>query len=103
MFDTERDSVGVRTGEADSSSAWSDTGFDELVYLVTVDAMSTGWVDGDRQLLPDIESIAPGPFLAVLVEAIDRSRLNGYDLVRLLRARERQLSHVQAEGMSDMV
>jgi len=33
---------------------------------------------------------------------VDRSRLNGFDLVRLLRARERQLSHLQAGSVGDV-
>ncbi|MEA1902775.1 MAG: DUF222 domain-containing protein [Actinomycetota bacterium] len=41
----------------------------------------------DRHLLPaDLESIPPGPFLAAILFAVDRSRLNGYDLVRVLGA-----------------
>jgi len=103
MFDMESAPVGVLAGDADTASAWCDEGFDDLVYQITVDELNTGWVDDERHVLPDLESIPPGPFLAVVLEAIDRSKLNGYDLVRLMGARERQGSHVQAEGMADMV
>jgi hypothetical protein len=104
MFDTKKSSVELPAGEAESASGWSDDGLDDdLAYQITVDEMSTGWVEDERHVLPDIESVPPGPFLAVLLETIDRSRLNGYDLVRLLRARERQLAHAQAESMGDLV
>lgn len=39
----------------------------------------------------------------MLLEAVDRSKLNGFDLVRVLRARERQLSYSQVESMGDTV
>ena len=40
----------------------------------------------ERQVLPDdLESIAPGPFLAAILSAVDRSRLNGHDAVRVMR------------------
>lgn len=103
MFDTKKASVELPAGEADTTSAWCDDDFDDLTYLITVDELSTGWVTDERAVLLDLESIPPGPFLSVVLEAIDRRRLNGYDLVRVLRARERQVSHVQAESMADMV
>lgn len=95
--------MSLSAGEEDFSSSWCDPGLDDLAHLITVDEMSSGWVDDDRDRLPDIDSVPPGPLLAVLLEAVDRSRLNGYDLVRLLKARERQLAHAQAASMSDMV
>lgn len=101
MFDAEAASVELPAGEADSASAWCDDGFDDLVYLVTVDELNSGWVDEGRHVLPDIESIAPGPFLAAVLESVDRSRLNGFDLVRLLRARERLVAHCQAGSAAD--
>lgn len=72
-------------------------------YLITLDEMATGWSDDDRHVLPDLSVLVPGPFLAVLVESVDRSRLNGFDVVRLLQGRERQLAHLQAGSMADTV
>jgi hypothetical protein len=65
--------------------------------------MNTGWAPDDRETLPDLESIVPGSFLAVVLEHVDRERLNGHDVVRLLQARERQLAHLQAGSMADTV
>ena len=76
---------------------------DRLAYLVTVDEIATGWADEDRQVLPDLSSIPPGPYLFAILSHVDRAKLNGFDLVDVLRARERLLSHVQAENMADLV
>jgi hypothetical protein len=80
---------GERHGDTGGVDPLLDDGFDDLVYLVTVDEMSTGWADDDRHLLPDFDSIRPGSFMAVVLELVDRSKLNGHDLVTLLQARER--------------
>lgn len=103
MFDSKECSVELPAGEAVTASAWCDDDFDDLAYLITVDELNTGWVEDDRHVLPDLESIPPGPFLAVLLGAIDRSRLDGYDLVRVLQSQERLVAHSQAETMGDMV
>ncbi len=102
MFDTNTDWVGLPAGLVDVASAWTDA--DERVAdLITVEMWNTGWTDDERDLLPDLESLPPGPFLSVILESLDRSRLNGYDLVEVLKARERMVSHNQAESMRDMV
>ena len=51
----------------------------------------------------DPASTPPGPVLAGLLASIDRSKLNGYDLVVVMQARSRQLAHDQAELYADMV
>jgi len=57
----------------------------------------------ERMFLPDgLDDMPPGPGLAVALAAVDRSRVNGYDAVRLLRARARQLAHDQAGLLADM-
>ena len=101
MFDSKMASVGLPAGEAELSSGWCDES-DALALLVTVEEWNTGWVDDDRQVLPDLESIPPGPLLSVLLEFVDRERLNGFDLVRVLRARERLVSHTQAAAVADV-
>lgn len=65
--------------------------------------LATTWRDPwtrspDRpDVLPDdLESWEPGPFLAVVMSSVNRSRLCGYDLVRLLQAEGRLVSHFQA-------
>ena len=102
MFGTQVGLVGFSLGEADYGSAWCDADLDDRVLLFTLDELNTGWVDEDRHRLPDLGSISPGPFLAVVLEGVDRSRLNGFDLVRLLQARERQVSHLQAGSAGDV-
>ncbi len=100
MFDRESVSVGLRAGEADTASVWDDDGFDDLVYLLTVEENTCR--EDDRHVLPDLDSISPGLFLYAILGSVDRSRLNGFDLVRLLRARERLVSHHQAGSAADV-
>ena len=70
---------------------------DRVAYLATVDELATGWVDPDRHVLPDLEVIPVGPFLAAIVGSVERSRLNGYDVVRLMQA-EARLENWAAAG-----
>ena len=51
----------------------------------------------------ELEEMAAGAGLAETLEALDRRRLNGYDLVRMMQARARLISHLQAEWLADMV
>ena len=77
--------VGFWPGESVESLAAED----DLAFEVTCRDLADGWVEPARHVLPDLESIPVGPFLAVVVGSVDRSRLNGHDLVRLLRAEAR--------------
>ncbi len=57
--------------------------------------------------LPDVlpselETLEPGLFLAAVVSSVDRSRLSDHDAVRLLTARDRLVSHLQAERAADI-
>ncbi|HXT42559.1 MAG TPA: hypothetical protein VN748_00360 [Pseudonocardiaceae bacterium] len=57
-----------------------------------------------RQLIPEgLAELAPGPELAVLLAGIDIRALTGADVVEVLRARARQLSHEQARLLVTMV
>jgi hypothetical protein len=57
-----------------------------------------------RQLIPEgLAQMAPGPQLGVLLAGLDMSALTGTDLVEVLRARVRQLSHDQAQLLAAMV
>jgi Domain of unknown function (DUF222) len=53
-------------------------------------------------LPPDLETMVPGPRLAVLLAGVDRSRLSDHDLVRLMVARDRLASHIQAQRAADI-
>ena len=46
--------------------------------------------------------MAPGLRLAALLAGVDRSRLSDHDVVRLMVARDRLASHVQAERAADI-
>ena len=50
----------------------------------------------------DLESMAPGRRLATVLAAVDRSRLSDHDVVRLMVARDRLVSHDQAERAADI-
>src|SRR3989337_3029428 len=56
-----------------------------------------------REGLPEgLANMPPGHELGRLLEGIDRSQLNGHELVSLLQARARQVAHDQAEFYADM-
>ncbi len=57
---------------------------------------------GSEPLPGDLELIDPGPYLAAIVSTVDRSRLSDGDTVRLLMARDRLVSHLQAERAADI-
>jgi hypothetical protein len=79
-----------------------DDGFDDRLYLLTMDELNTGRSEDDREQVPDFDSIPVGPYLAAVLAHVDRSRLNGFDLVSVLRARERMVAHVQAGSVADV-
>lgn len=57
-----------------------------------------------RNGLPtDIEHMTAGLALARLLEGVDRSRLNGHELVSLVQARAREVSRLQAEFYADVL
>ncbi len=50
-----------------------------------------------RQLLPEgLDDTAPGPQLSAVLAELDHTRLNGHDLVRVIRAQQRQVAYEQA-------
>ncbi|HEU0089226.1 MAG TPA: HNH endonuclease signature motif containing protein [Pseudonocardiaceae bacterium] len=56
-----------------------------------------------RQLLPEgLAEMAPGPQLGAALAGLDLSALTGSDLVEVLQARARQLSHEQAQLLAAM-
>lgn len=79
-----------------------DDGFDDVIYLLTVDEWNSGESDDERELVPDFASIPVGTYLEALLAHVDRSRLNGYDLVSVLQARERMVAHLQAGSVADI-
>jgi hypothetical protein len=100
MFDTKRNSIELPAGEAETAGGWCDDDIDDLVYLITIDELSSGWVEDDRHELPDLDSYSPDWFLQAILSSADPKRLNGFDLVRVLQAQERLVSRVQAEAVA---
>ncbi len=104
MFDAQTVDVGLLAGETDSYDPLFDDEFDELVYQLTQETLAAEWNTPTRQVLPgDLDKISPGPFLAAVVSWAERSDLNGFDLVEVMKARERLVSHFQAGAMADTV
>ncbi|MFQ5522762.1 MAG: DUF222 domain-containing protein [Acidimicrobiia bacterium] len=79
-----------------------DGDFDDLCWRLTCEAL-----DGNSGEPPSglewLDAVSPGPVLGLILSAVARTKLNGYDLVWLLKARERMVSHYQAETAADMV
>jgi hypothetical protein len=60
-------------------------------------------MDGVFVPLPDgLDEMPPGPALGELLSRLDRTRFNGYQLVRLMQARYRQMCWQQTELWADM-
>ncbi|HET6213458.1 MAG TPA: DUF222 domain-containing protein, partial [Micromonosporaceae bacterium] len=58
---------------------------------------------GDRQVIEgELAEMVPGTILGAVLGAIERSRLNGHDLVTVVQARARRLAHLQAQLLADV-
>lgn len=58
----------------------------------------------EQVVVPErLAELPPGPRLAAALAAIDRSRLNGFDLVTVLQSQARQVAHEQAQLLADLV
>lgn len=98
-----QDQAGLTAGEIRELQAFDDA-FDDLVYRLTDEALSEGIpIPKAHQLPLGFDLIPPGPLLSAALARTDRSKLNGYDLVRTMKAHERQVSHHQAGSMADAV
>jgi hypothetical protein len=86
MFDQSESVIGLLPGESHGEIEAAD----HLAYEITCREMADGWSEPNRHLLPDdLESISAGPYLVAVVGSVDRSRLNGHDVVRLMQAESR--------------
>ena len=77
-----------------------------LIYELTVEALNEDWpsvTEARPQVPPELEILPPGPLLAAALAEIDRSELDGYDLVRVLKASDRLVAHYQACSMATAV
>jgi hypothetical protein len=104
MFDLQDSGIGLSPGESDRYDSLFDDEWNELVYQLTEAVEVEGQNASRGQILPDdLDQIPPGPHLAAIVANVERSNLNGYDLVVAMKARERLVSHFQAGSMADAV
>ncbi|HEX6222346.1 MAG TPA: hypothetical protein VF115_14745 [Acidimicrobiia bacterium] len=101
MFDRHESGIELLDplGPSGESSAQLE---DQLAYEVTCLEMADGWVEPERRVLPDGFEELPLAFLAVLVRSLDRSRLNGYDAVRLMQVEARLESSFAASKLATM-
>lgn len=98
-----RNPTGLTAGELRHQQSYDDA-FDELVHGLTIEALDDDSAPADRSRLPaGFDLVPPGPILSVILAQVDRSQLNGYDLVRTMQAHERHVSHHQACSMADAV
>lgn len=74
----------------------------EELFRLTVAAFAQDVPDEQHSLPGNLEQLAPGPFLAAILSAVDRSKLSGFDVVRLMTTRSRNVSHEQAGFYADM-
>jgi len=103
MFDDLDSVVGLWPGEGPED--W--VAEDQLAFEITCRDLADGRVDSEQDFLPaGLEEIPVGPFLAAMVSAVDPSRLNGHDAVRLMQAEAELASHHEAgklRAMSEVV
>jgi hypothetical protein len=68
---------------------------DDLYYQLTL-AAGDDWEEPTHSFLRGLDEMHPGPYLGAILSAIDLTRLTGSDVVTVLRAQQRQVSHHQA-------
>ncbi|MFV1960329.1 MAG: DUF222 domain-containing protein [Acidimicrobiia bacterium] len=94
MFDLQ-DTIELLSGESHD---------DDKLYQLTREVESTDWVEPERHVLPAVlEDLPPGPYLSAITASVDRTKLNGYDAVRLMRVEARLSSHHDAGKLATMV
>ncbi|HUF16403.1 MAG TPA: hypothetical protein VMQ46_10995, partial [Acidimicrobiia bacterium] len=70
MFDHHDSGIGLWPGESIEEVEAAQSV--DLSYRLTCLALADGWVESDRDLLPDtLEDIPVGPFLAAVVSSVD--------------------------------
>lgn len=69
---------------------------DDDIFELTLAALAESDSDSDHVLPHDFDYLPPGPWLGAILSALDLTRLTGYDVVRVMQAHYRQVSHHQA-------
>jgi hypothetical protein len=73
------------------------------VEILSVSTSTIERMFGKESVVSDWATMVPGPALAASLASIDRSELNGHNLVLVLQAQARLIAHLQAEFMATMV
>lgn len=96
MFDHQA-GIGLSELGVPSGESLDERQADQLAYELTCRAMADGWMSPDQTTLPaGFDSLEPGPYLAAVIASIDVHRLNGFDVIRVVKARARLASHHEA-------
>lgn len=98
MFGHTDSVIGLWPGQGPDDLAAEDV----FAYELTCRELADGWVDDDQHVLPSGFDDLPHRYQAVVVSGLDPSRLNGYDVVRLMRAEARLSSHFDARKYASM-
>ncbi len=110
----------VDLASVDSASVDTDSVGPDVVDLFEVPfvpgAMPPAWVDPfpdgvmghvpgrvTESVPPRLDGMAPGPVLAAFMASVDVEQLSGYDIVSVLVAHQRLVSHFQAAVYRDMI
>lgn len=97
MFDHRETGIGLSELGVPSGESLEERQDDQFAYELTCRALADGWTTPDQVDLPaGFDSMKPGPFLAAIVASTDVHRLNGFDVIRLVQARQRLASHHEA-------
>lgn len=107
MFDSPTTGIELSGDDLSSGESYEDFNddfFDEdLINHLTCLALADGWAEPEQHFLPGgFDAIPVGPYLAAVVSAVDRTRLNGYDAVRLMQAEARLASSYEAHKLATM-
>lgn len=103
MFGSPVSGIGLSREYLSSGESHDDIVDHEVAYHSTCLELADGWDEPERHLLPhDFDSIPVGPYLAAVIGAIDRARLNGHDAVRLMQAEARLSASYEAHKLATM-
>ncbi|MGB8359940.1 MAG: DUF222 domain-containing protein [Acidimicrobiia bacterium] len=100
MFDHHDSGIGLSEEYLCSGGSHDD----DVVFEATCRALTDDRPESVRDVIPDdLEEIPTGPYLAAVVISVDRRRLNGHDVVRLMQAEARLAASFEAGELASMV
>ncbi len=104
-IDVVSDRVSVDRVSVDRCEAPFGPGQPDVAWGDPLDRRVMGNIPGGgRESVPEgLDGMAPGPVLAAFMASVDVERLSGYDVVSVLVAHQRLVSHFQAAVYRDMM